>query len=507
MTPTTTPTTGAAAGHPRSMTAETATEPTAPGAPPLPRPARWRRLLAGVRVRILGWYVVLLTLAIGGTLLVARSILLDQLNEEVAEQLVQEQTEIATLATGNDPATGEPFGTDVAALFDTFLRSNLPSQGESFLTLVSGRPYLSTPAPFRLETDSALVDRWSRLGQTERGEVDTPAGPVRYLAVPLRADNETLGVFVVANFVRQQREQIEGAIRVGAAVALSVLVLASVLAWFVAGRLLRPVRLLTETARSIGESDLTRRIHITGSDEVAELGLTFNHMVDRLEQAMNTRRSFLDDAGHELRTPITIVRGHLELLEEDPHERRQTLDLVLDELDRMSRIVDDLLLLAKVEQPDFVQARPVDLGELTRSWHARAVTLADREWRLEQVARAEVVLDSQRMTQAVMNLAQNATQHTEHGTAIDIGSAVAGGEARLWVSDRGPGVRPEDRDRIFERFTRADHERRHSEGAGLGLSIVAAIAAAHGGRVELSERAGGGTTFTIVIPAGAEQPS
>jgi signal transduction histidine kinase len=143
-----------------------------------------------------------------------------------------------------------------------------------------------------------------------------------------------------------------------------------------------------------------------------------------------------------------LLRGHLELLDEDPEDRQQTLTLVLDKLDRMSRIVDDLLLLAKVEQPDFLRGEQLDLGDLTRGWHARARTLADREWRLEHVAEAQVVADGQRLTQAVMNLAHNAAQHTEAGSVIDLGSSVSDGRARLWVRDRGPGVRPEDRGRI-----------------------------------------------------------
>jgi signal transduction histidine kinase len=468
---------------------------------PTPSVPFWRRLVAGVRLRILGWYIVLLVVAISASLLLERRVLLDRLDEEVEAQLVQERAEIANLATGNDPNTGEPFGSDVAAVFDTFLRRNVPGEGEAFLALVDGLPYLSTPAPHRLDSDPSLIEHWGRMTETESGELQTPAGPVRYLAVPLQGEGSTLGVFVVANFLRQEREEIEGTIRVGAAVAGSVLVVASALAWAVAGRLLRPIRLVTETARSIGESDLTRRIEVKGTDEVAELGLTFNHMLDRLEGVFTTQQSFLDDAGHELRTPITIVRGHLELLDEDPEDRQETLTLVLDELDRMSRIVDDLLLLAKVEQPDFLRAEQLDLGDLTRGWHARARTLADREWRLEQAAEAEVVADGQRLTQAMMNLAHNAAQHTEAGSVIDLGSTVTDGRARLWVRDRGPGVRPEDRERIFQRFARADDPRGRSEGAGLGLAIVSAIAAAHGGTVELADRPGGGSTFTIVIPA------
>lgn len=478
----------------------TTTENPALGMRPDPSPGWWRRL-GGVRLRILGWYVVLLALSIAGILLLERNILLDRLEDEVESQLLQERAEVENLAGGNDPETGQPFGTNVAAVFDTFLRRNVPGESEAFLTLVDGQPHLATAgAPFPLDRDAAVVERWGRLTRTEHGQLETPAGPARYLAIPLRSGDSTLGTFVVANFLRRERSEIDRIVRLGAAVAASVLVGASALAWLVAGRLLRPVRVLTETARSIGESDLSRRIEVRGSDEVAELGRTFNHMLDRLEGAFTTQQAFLDDAGHELRTPITIVRGHLELLDEDPDDRRATVALVLDELDRMSRIVNDLLLLAKVEQPDFLRPETLDLGDLTRGWHARARTLADRDWRLEHTAEAAIVADGQRLTQAVMNLAQNAAQHTEPGTSIDLGSVTIDGQAHLWVRDRGPGVPPEEQKRIFERFARITDGRRRSDGAGLGLAIVAGIASAHGGTAEVESRPGGGSTFTIIVP-------
>ena len=171
---------------------------------------------------------------------------------------------------------------------------------------------------------------------------------MRYLAVPVRgADGKIGGTFVVTAALGQERDEVEDAVRLAAIVLLTVLLIASALAWVVAGRVLAPLRILSDTARSISESDLTRRIPASGTDELAELGRTFNAMLDRLEAAFDSQRSFVSDASHELRTPITIVRGHLELLGEDPEERRETIALVTDELDRMSRFVDDLLLLAQ----------------------------------------------------------------------------------------------------------------------------------------------------------------
>jgi signal transduction histidine kinase len=307
-------------------------------------------------------------------------------------------------------------------------------------------------------------------------------------------------VFVVAASLTSERQEVEDAVRLAALVLLSVLLIASVLAWLVAGRVLAPLRLLADTARSIGETDLTRRIPVSGRDEIADLSRTFNAMLDRLEAAFQTQRRFVSDASHELRTPITIVRGHLELLGDDPDERRETIALVTDELDRMSRFVDDLLLLARAERDDFLRVAEVELGALTDELLDKAVALGDRRWQLEGRGEAVLVADRQRLTQAVMGLAQNAVQHTAPGDPIWIGSEVDHDEARLWVRDTGPGVAPEDQERIFARFARASASRRRSEGAGLGLAIVRAIAEAHGGRVGLSSRPGAGATFAVIIP-------
>jgi signal transduction histidine kinase len=261
--------------------------------------------------------------------------------------------------------------------------------------------------------------------------------------------------------------------------------------------------MLRDTAQSITETDLTQRISVRGHDEVAQLGRTFNDMLDRLETAFMGQRRFVDDAGHELKTPITIVRGHLELLSDDPEDKRETVALVTDELDRMSRIVNDLLLLAKAEQPDFLRPEPVDVESLTHELHDKLAAIAPRDWRVESIGKGSILADRQRFTQAVVQLAENATKQTDEGQVVALGTFVSDGEARIWVRDTGLGIPSEDQSRIFGRFSRGASGRR-TEGAGLGLSIVEAIARAHGGRVELASRPGQGATFTVIVPAPAE---
>ncbi|CAN5699902.1 ATP-binding protein [soil metagenome] len=472
---------------------------------PAPEVARPRRPLVRIsaRLQILGWVVLLLALANVAVVLLQRGILLDRVDDQVTADLRQEVDEVRRLAAGRDPDTGEPFLGDAAAIFDTFLRRNLPLEGEAFFTFVAGRPYLSSAgAPARLDADPELAGRWGSLTSTEQGEVATDAGPARYLAVPLlAADGTAAGTFVVAEFLDARREDAESAVRISAVVSIVVLAVVSVLAWIIAGRVLRPVRLVTEAARSITETDLRRRLPVRGSgrDEIAELTTTFNDMLDRLDTAFVGQRAFLDNAGHELRTPITIVRGHLELMDDDPAERAATVALVNDELDRMTRIVDDLLLLARSDRPDFLDLGPVDLRDLTSDVLAKASALGDHRWALDGTTDGVIVADRHRLTQAMVNLAANAVNHAD-ATTIGIGSARSGDEVRLWVRDDGHGIDAGDHDRVFERFARGGDRRRRSEGAGLGLSIVAAIAHAHGGRVELASSAGQGARFTIVLP-------
>lgn len=459
-----------------------------------------RRWTPSARMRILGWYLVLLAIALIAALTIQRSYMLDQVTVEADLILDREVEELRQLAGGLNPATGEPFAGDVAAIFDTFLARNVPLAGEGVVTFVDGRPYASDVVgqSFR---GSPLLDHWAQITVTERDQSDTDDGPVRWLAVPMISDDSTTtGVFVVAVFLQSHLEQVDRVVRIGALVLGSVFVLASAGAWLAAGDVLRPLRQLNETARSISESDLSQRIDVEGDDEIADAARTFNEMLDRLEDAFGTQRRFVDDAGHELRTPITVIRGQLEVLGDDPDERRSTMTLVNGELDRMSRIVDDLLVLAKAEQPDFISTHPIDLPEFVEEMAIKSSALTGVTVQVDAVDPAVFSGDRQRLTQAITNLARNAVEHGGPTVSVAIGGVVAASEVRIWVADTGPGIPPDVHERLFERFYRGRTGRRSTDGAGLGLSIVRAIAEGHQGRVELTSGESG-TTFTLVIPA------
>jgi signal transduction histidine kinase len=458
-----------------------------------------RRGPRSARARILLSIVLLLFFSSAVALVIDRQLLLERVDERVDDELVQEVQEFRRLVSdGRNPETGEPFGTDVRAIFDVYLSRNVPGEREAFFAFVGGRPYRSTARASEADLARA-VRRLGSVDDVQRGALDVGASEHRYLAVPVVVGGRQSGAFVVTNDAEAERDEVTETIQIGGLVSLVVLLIAFVLAYATAGRVLAPLREVTETARSISETDFTRRIEVEGDDEIARLSATFNAMLDRLEKAFTTQKQFLSDAGHELRTPITIVRGHLELLGDDPREREETLELVDDELDRMARLVDDMLLLAKTEQPDFLRLEDVDLDVLTEELMAKAQALAPRDWRLEAVAVGRLTADRQRVTQAVMNLARNAAEHTEDGATIRLGSALRDGRAELWVADSGPGVAPEERERIFQRFARGPGARR-SEGAGLGLAITRAVAEAHGGRVTVGDSAEGGARFAIELP-------
>ena len=442
--------------------------------------------------------MLLLAVALTAALLIQRSFLLDQVVTDSDLALDQEVGELRQLAAGVNPETGEPFAGDTQSIFDTFLDRNVPLADEAVITIVDGVPYKSDVlGSFFVETD--LMTHWSTLDQSERDQVDTELGPVRYLAVPLLAGDQVGGIFVVGVLLENQLSQVEGVVRVGALVLGSIFVIATAVAWVAAGEVLRPLRLLSEAARSITETDLSQRIPVEGDDEIADLARTFNEMLDRLEEAFATQRAFVDDAGHELRTPITVIRGQLEVLGDDPQEREETIQLVTGELDRMSRIVEDLLVLARAEQPDFIQAHPIDLAEFADELAVKASSLSGRKVALTVVDPAVVHGDRQRLTQAVMNLVGNAFEHTRPDVNVSLGAHANGTWTRISVTDDGQGIAADERQRLFERFARGRSGRRRTEGAGLGLSIVKAIAEGHGGTVEL-ETGDQGSTFTIVIP-------
>lgn len=463
------------------------------------------------RDTIVGWMVLVLFVSLLSVVIVVRESLQLSVTERANADVSQEIAEFRTFTEeGVDPETSKPF-TSAERLLTVYLSRQRPGSSEVIVGYVGQEGVVTasygggTPRveEYDLTRDPKVV---KQAEQATSGTMDTPAGEMRWARTVVDVPGGDDAMLLVAVFTDNERAEANRTVRTLALVSLGTLLLAGITSWLVAGRLLRPVRLVHEAADEITEHDLTRRIDV-GDDDVSGLASTFNRMLDRLEEAFLAEQRFVDDAGHELRTPITVIRGHLELMDDDPESRRATLRIVTQELDRMGRIVTDLLALAKADRPDFIRATDeVDVSLLTVALDSKVSALADRRWRMSQVAEGSARLDAQRITQAVLQLAQNAVQHTRDGDAITLGSAFVddprlGRSLTVTIEDTGPGVPVADRERIFDRFSHGETPdgRRHS-GAGLGLAIVLAIAEGHGGRVDVGGEPGVGAIFTLVIP-------
>jgi signal transduction histidine kinase len=237
---------------------------------------------------------------------------------------------------------------------------------------------------------------------------------------------------------------------------------------------------------------------------VTVLGDAFDRMLDRLEAAFGQQRDFVSDASHELRTPLTVLRGQIELLaqqdgDQAEHERR--LEIVLRELDHMNRLVDDMLTLAGAEAGELIQRTPVELDGLFQDLERDLPLFGERDYRVEGQRSGVVDADAERLSQVLRNLIRNAAAHTEPGDRITVSAQPRDGLIEFSVSDAGPGIRPDQLERVFDRFFRTDSGRARGEGGtGLGLAIARAIVEAHGGRIWAESPAGHGATIRFELP-------
>ncbi|MGJ5675452.1 MAG: sensor histidine kinase [Nostochopsis sp.] len=479
------------------------------------------KILKETRTSILIWYALLMVFFIAVALPTIRQRLFAKVDTRVREDLAEEVEDFRKALIGELlKPTPKPKKQNANAkdtrneklydLFDNYLKKELPEDDTYLIGIVGGKYYKasSRALPEEIQANSPLMKYWANIKEEKQGDrqlLNPDLGSIIYTAIPIQTEAETLGVFVAVHATAGERQEAIEALGVVIEVKIIALSLALLLAWIAAGRVLAPLRSLITTARSISETDLNKRIFVQGKGELAELAKTFNEMMDRLQTSFAIQRNFVNDAGHELRTPITIIRGHLELMGDDPQEQQETIELVMDELDRMNRLVNDLVLLAKSENPDFLELETVNIDSFTEELYTKIKALAKRNWRLDCMAKVTIALDRQRLTQAIINLAQNATQHTTEENIIAIGSAIENNQVQFWIRDTGEGIAESDQKRIFERFARVTSSRRRSEGAGLGLAIVKAIAEAHGGFVRLDSHLGIGAKFTIVVPLDSKQ--
>ena len=379
----------------------------------------------------------------------------------------------------------------------------MPVTNEPELLDTQGGDPDDTPAQRRAEAASARAVLYAPPGLHRR--VLPGVGPVRLLVStsPARGGTVRFGVAEPTEPIERAENTVKKAFLVAGALGMLGALLGGLL---VASRIAAPLRRMARVAQRVDEGDLSPRMELDGRhDEVRVLAHSFDQMLERLEDAFARQSSFLADASHELRTPLTILRGQLEVLamDEDPtvEEVRHVEGVARAEIDRMGRLVEDLMSLAHAEDPGFLRIEHIDLLEFLGAILEGLRPTADRRFELGSVPPIVLEADPDRLTQALRNLLRNAIVHTEAAGLVRLSAQDRGDRVRIVVDDDGPGVPAGDRERIFDRFARLDAARgRDRGGAGLGLALVRAIAHAHEGDIWAERSPEGGARFVLELP-------
>jgi heavy metal sensor kinase len=334
--------------------------------------------------------------------------------------------------------------------------------------------------------------------------VRTGGAHLRVLTVPLLVNDQAVGYLQVGAV----REQVDNALSLLLIVlvvsGLGATVAAAIVGRLLAGRALRPIDTITQTALAISRADdLDKRIPEAGpQDEVGRLVKTFNIMLDRLEGLFRGQQRFIADISHELRTPLTTIRGNVDLMRHMKSVDEESLNAIQAESDRMTRMVGDLLLLAQADAGQTIRRERVELDTLLLEVYRQMQPMLEGvELSIGEEDQAAVMGDTDRLKQLLLNLVDNARKYTPKGGQVTLGLRCEPGWAVLTVADTGIGIPTQDLPHIFGRFYRVDKARsRVAGGAGLGLSIVQWIAQAHGGKIGVQSEPGHGTTFTVRLP-------
>jgi two-component system, OmpR family, sensor kinase len=329
-------------------------------------------------------------------------------------------------------------------------------------------------------------------------------GKLRVLTEPVQVAGARIGTFRVADPLTSVDQALASLRNRFIVVGLGALLLSVAIAIWLANVISRPLRRMAAVASAVDSGDLSHRIDYSGEDEVGVLADAFNHMLDRLEEGFRLQRNFVSDASHELRSPLTVLRGRIEQLADHTGDRQAVeaeADELMREVRRMERLTDDMLTLAKAERGGLVQTRRVPLDDFVEDLRRDLPLLGSRHYSVESKLHGDLEADPDRLAQVLRNLVTNAVRHTPAEGHIEISIAADNGSAVFAVRDDGTGIEADQLGRIFDRFHRTDEGRSRAEGgSGLGLAIARAIVEAHGGSIAAESPPGEGATIRFSIP-------
>ncbi|HVL84317.1 MAG TPA: HAMP domain-containing sensor histidine kinase [Pseudonocardia sp.] len=457
------------------------------------------------RLRIVGWIVLTAALGLLAVVLTVRSALLTDVERAANSAVVQEVDEFRTFAArGRDPDTGAPFAS-ADRLVALYLERQYPGEGEALVgydhaAAAAGTAPLivqATDDRFGLLADPQLVPNLVN-GPAVSGVGSTAVSEFRWGEVEVAgADGGPGASLLVAEFLAPGRAEADRIVQLVALVCLGGLALVAGIAYAVAGQILAPVRAVRRAASRITRADLSRRIEVRGRDDVAALAVTFNAMLDRLQAAFRTHQELSTAAGRHLRGPVAVLADDASPPSARAVARRQ-----------VAVILDDLDVLARSQDPEFVVPAPTDLADLTHRLVVDVQAMGGARWAADGSAAGTALLDGARIRQAVHCLARNALQQPGSGIPLRLGSRVAGDHVEFWVADDGPGLPPERAERLLhgppeQEAPGGDAPARVGNGEtrpGLGLAVVRAVADAHQGVVWLDTEEGRGATFGLRLP-------
>jgi signal transduction histidine kinase len=410
-------------------------------------------------------------------------------------------------------ARQRPNGQSLAAFTRGFLQTRALDDNEVLVIALAGRSTFGSSGSAEL-LRTPHVRAWSLhpLSTSERLTLTAGKTSWELVAIPLRSPSGASLGTVAAAVRSSQVDRDIGRVAALAAGEAGIAVLAGVAAcWLVLRRLLKRIHRVTATAAELGSGALDRRLRENGTtDEVGQLAVAFDTMADQLSAALTAQRRLLSDVSHQLRTPLTVARGHLEVLERTgtrPRDVHETVELVIDELDHMRALVEQLLMLGHALEPDFVTRVPVDLRSFCADLMETVKVLAKRRWEIGDVPDLVVAADAAKLRGAILNLVDNAVRATRDGDTIALSVTPTREDlVTLAIDDSGPGMSADARASALDRFSRPGAA--DSSGTGLGLAIVRAVAEAHGGSAAVTDSRLGGLRVEMTIPgAKATEPA